>query len=121
MKNTLIALATLATSTLASATSSFDVEVTGSGDPIIFIPGLSCDGSVWSESVERYSPTHQCHVLSIKGFGANNNGSIDSAFLETVKADLATYIQEAGLTQPTIVGHSLGGFVALDLAQGTPA
>ena len=33
----------------------FLVHVEGKGRPMILIPGLTCDGTVWSQTVERYT------------------------------------------------------------------
>jgi pimeloyl-ACP methyl ester carboxylesterase len=97
----------------------FDVKVVGSGPPMILIPGLSCDGSVWDATVAHYQATHQLHVLTLAGFGGAR-GPIAEPFLATVRADLARYIREQKLDHPIIVGHSLGGFLAFWLAASEP-
>ncbi|MBK1876917.1 alpha/beta fold hydrolase [Pelagicoccus mobilis] len=113
-------LLSLTIASIASADRSFQVEVTGSGRPIIFIPGLACDGSVWNEAVSQYSGSNECHVLSIAGFAKTAPLADTSNFLETVKSDLAAYIREQNLNSAIIVGHSLGGFLALSLASEQP-
>lgn len=116
----LITLLTLAANAIASP-NSFEAKVTGSGPAIILIPGLACDGSVWDETVARYAGTHQCHVLTLAGFGSSKQPPLHSdAFLKTIEADLANYITENHLKSPVIVGHSLGGFLALRLAIDHP-
>lgn len=110
----LITLLTIASSAFAS--SSFTVKVTGSGTQILFIPGLTCDGSVWDETIARYSKTNQCHVFSLAGFAGLSPAENNGAFLKTVEADLVSYLSENSISEPTIVGHSLGGFLALQLA-----
>jgi N-formylmaleamate deformylase len=45
---------------------------------------------------------------------------IEAPFLETVRKDLAVYIRKNKLDKPVIVGHSLGGFMALWLAAREP-
>jgi len=35
---------------------------------MILIPGLSCPGDVWDETVAHYKDRYQMHVLSLAGF-----------------------------------------------------
>jgi pimeloyl-ACP methyl ester carboxylesterase len=97
---------------------SFKVEVYGRGEPMILIPGLSSSGEVWASTVERYKANYECHVLTLAGFAGQP--AVKAPFLEKVRNDLAAYIREKKLKKPTIVGHSLGGFMALWLASAEP-
>jgi pimeloyl-ACP methyl ester carboxylesterase len=103
----------------ASAKPSFVVKVTGKGTPIILIPGLSCSGAVWDGTVAHLKDHYECHVLTLAGFAGQPR--IPAPFLETVRNDLATYIRDQKLDHPVIIGHSLGGFLALWLASHDPA
>lgn len=97
---------------------SFKVEVTGRGNPMILIPGLTSSGKVWASTVERYKANYECHVLTLAGFAGQP--AVKAPFLEKVRIDLVAYIREKKLKKPTIVGHSLGGFMALWLASVEP-
>src|SRR3954454_7320685 len=93
---------------------SFIVEVSGHGPAMILIPGLSCSGAVWNETVAHFKDHFECHVLTLAGFAAQPR--IEPPFLETVRHDLATYIHDHHFNHPVIIGHSLGGLLALSLA-----
>lgn len=95
---------------------SFEVEVSGAGEAIIFIPGLACDGSVWKEAVQRYKSNYECHVLSLAGFSDLPAVDFSAGFIESNTRELIEYIERNNLDSPTIVGHSLGGFIALNAA-----
>lgn len=97
---------------------SFKVEVTGRGEPMILIPGLSSSGEVWESTVAKYKANYECHVLTLAGFAGQP--AIKAPFLEKVRNDLAAYIREKKMKKPIIVGHSLGGFMALWLASVEP-
>ncbi len=98
--------------------SSFAVKITGKGQPVILIPGLSSSGAVWEGTVEHLKDRYQCHVLTLAGFAGQPR--IPAPFLETVRNDLAAYIRDQKLDHPIIIGHSLGGFLALWLAAHDP-
>ncbi len=116
MKSLFLLTLSLFIASSAFSASSFRADVTGTGQAIILIPGLTCDGSVWDETVARYKENYQCHVLSLAGFAGNPPSDATSPFLETAKDELVTYIEQQGLNKPIIVGHSLGGFLALQIA-----
>ena len=97
---------------------SFAVHVTGTGKPIILIPGLSSSGAVWDGTVAHLKEHYECHVLTLAGFAGRPR--IEAPFLETVRNDLAAYIRANKLDHPVIVGHSLGGFLALWLGSHDP-
>ena len=97
----------------------FRVEVTGKGEPMILIPGLSSSGDVWKSTVLHYQDHYQCHVLTLAGF-AGVPPLDDDAFLDHVKNDIIEYIKEKHLQKPVIIGHSLGGFLALWVSSTEP-
>jgi pimeloyl-ACP methyl ester carboxylesterase len=115
MKLLLLSL-TLTTGLLAQAP--FQVKVTGHGKPMILIPGLSSSGETWDTTVARYQDRFECHVLTVAGFVGLPR--VPAPMLDGVREGLAEYIRKNKLDKPVIVGHSLGGFVALDLAAKYP-
>lgn len=99
----------------------FTVRVVGKGRPVILIPGLTCPGAVWDETVARYQSRYQCHVLSLAGFGGVPAAASSSAsFLPAVRDQLLTYIKTQKLDRPAVIGHSLGGFMGLWLSTTQP-
>jgi pimeloyl-ACP methyl ester carboxylesterase len=94
----------------------FRVAVTGEGDPLILIPGLSCDGAVWAATVAVLSKNYTCHVLTLPGFAGVSPVNLDQGFLPKIEAQIIRYIQQKLTQKPIIVGHSLGGFLALSMA-----
>lgn len=98
--------------------SAFRVHITGQGSPMILIPGLSSSGDTWKGTVAHFGDHYKCYVLTLAGFAGVP--PIHGPFLSTVRGQLAAYIQANHLDKPIIVGHSLGGNVALDLAAHDP-
>jgi pimeloyl-ACP methyl ester carboxylesterase len=108
---------TLAAGLLAQAP--FQVKVMGHGQAMILIPGLSSSGETWETTVEHFKDRFECHVLTVAGFAGVPR--IPAPMLDRVRDGIADYIQQKKLDHPVIVGHSLGGFLALALASKYPS
>jgi pimeloyl-ACP methyl ester carboxylesterase len=96
----------------------FKVEVTGTGSPMILIPGLASGGNVWDRTVAHFKDRYQCHVLTLAGFAGQP--AIDGPFLEKVCDGIVKYIHDQKLNHPVIIGHSLGGMMAFWVAEKAP-
>src|SRR4051812_25987236 len=104
--------------TAAAAARPFQVRVEGAGPPMILIPGLTCDGSVWDQTVNHFKGRYQCHVLSLAGFAGVP--PVEGPFIPTMQQAILQYIRENRLQKPVIMGHSLGGHLALAVAVAAP-
>lgn len=97
---------------------SFRVRVVGRGRPLLLLAGLGCSDAVWDGTVARYAKNYQCHMVSLAGFAGN--APIAGLPLASARHELLAYIQQQRLHRPIVVGHSLGGFLALALAADAP-
>lgn len=98
----------------------FQVAVSGNphGAPVILIPGLASSGAVWDGTVARYCGARQCHVLTLAGFAGVP--PVAGPLLSAAENQLSAYIAAHKLERPVVIGHSLGGFLALKLAADHP-
>ncbi|MDI6624046.1 MAG: alpha/beta hydrolase [Brevundimonas sp.] len=97
------------------------VETRGDGPDLILIPGLASTSAVWSRTAARLSERRRLHLVSVRGFGELSAGAnADGAIMSAVAAEVRRYIAEARLTRPAIIGHSMGGQVALRVAADEP-
>jgi pimeloyl-ACP methyl ester carboxylesterase len=96
----------------------FGVRVTGHGPPMILIPGMASSADVWNTTVDHEQARFTCHVLELPGFAGRP--AIAAPILSTLRDALAGYIRNHHLDHPAIVGHSLGGLIALDVARSYP-
>jgi pimeloyl-ACP methyl ester carboxylesterase len=97
----------------------FDVKISGKGkSTIIFIPGFACSKDVWNETKKVFEKDYKCICLQMHGFAgvkadANPN-------LKHWVDEIARYIVFEKIKNPIIIGHSLGGIMALWLAADYP-
>jgi pimeloyl-ACP methyl ester carboxylesterase len=96
----------------------FSVEVAGEGPPMVLIPGLASSGEVWRSAVERYRDRYQVHVLTLAGFAGQ--APVAPPLLATARDEIVRYLEAEGLERPVVVGHSLGGLLALWVAATAP-
>lgn len=119
------ALLALGNVTLASAEApvrdyqGLGVEVIGSGRPLLMIPGLNSAADTWRETCVALQPDVQCHLLQLPGF-AGQAAIASDAFLDAMRERVLAYVDEQKLTAPVVIGHSLGGLLALKMALQSP-
>lgn len=97
---------------------SFRVSVTGQGQPILLIPGYSCSGDVWQETVAHLRTRYECHVLTLPGYAGVD--PIEQPILQTVRDQIIRYIRDKRLRKPILIGHSLGAFMSLWVGSTAP-
>ena len=105
-------------SRLAKASPDFAVKVTGHGPSVILIPGLMCGGGVWDSTVEHLKDRYTCYVLTLPGFAGQP--PIKAPILSKMRDEIESYVVDNKLAQPILIGHSLGGTLALWLASDQP-
>ena len=96
-------------------------KVIGKGQPVILIPGFTCDGTVWDGTIEAMGKGYQFHVMTLPGFAGNAPlENPEAGFFAQVQTMVLDYIDENKIKKPIIVGHSLGGFMAIKIAAENP-
>jgi pimeloyl-ACP methyl ester carboxylesterase len=104
--------------TEAYAPTSFVDQVDGRGRPILLIPGIGCPGTVWDDTVAHFAGAAETHVLTLAGFAGQ--APISGPINATARDEIARYIRDRKLDHPVVIGHSMGGFLALWLAVAEP-
>ena len=99
----------------------FSVEVRGSGPDVILVPGLGASRDVWRGTVAAM-PGYRYHIVQVAGFaGEPARGNARGKVVSGVADEIARYIAANGLKRPALVGHSMGGTVALMVGSRHPA
>ena len=92
------------------------VTVRGSGPDVLLIPGLASGSGVWAGAIAA-APGYRYHLVQVRGFAGlapDLNGS--GPLIAPLVGEIARYVAQAGLLKPAIVGHSMGGTLAMMLA-----
>jgi pimeloyl-ACP methyl ester carboxylesterase len=95
------------------------VEVIGEGRPLLMIPGLNSSAQVWRETCQALQPGVQCHILQLPGF-AGQAPVHEEHWLDAMRDRVLAYADHAKLKHPDVIGHSLGGFLGLELSLKAP-
>jgi pimeloyl-ACP methyl ester carboxylesterase len=102
----------------------FHVRVDGPEHPvgdIILIPGLTSSPEVWDGLTEQLKGRYRVHRVHVQGFaGAPAEDNASGPVAAPVAEDLARYIAEQRLDKPAVIGHSMGGTIAMMLAARHP-
>lgn len=97
----------------------FEVKKTGNGDQtLIFIPGFASSGDVWNDTTAKFEKDFTCYTLTMAGF-AGIKPQTDASFKDWEKG-IATYIKDNKIEKPILIGHSMGGGLALAIAADYP-
>ncbi len=97
------------------------VETRGQGPDVILIPGLASTSEVWRRTADRLDDHYRVHLVSLRGFGqipagANAQGTI----IGPVAGEIRRYVASQHMNRPAVVGHSMGGLIALRMAADAP-
>ena len=96
------------------------VEVIGSGPDVVLIPGLTAGSDIWRGTVAAV-PGYRYHLVQVSGFaGTPVRGNARGPVVAPLATDIARYIETKGLNRPAIVGHSMGGTLAMTIASIYP-
>ena len=96
----------------------FRVETIGKGKPILYFPGFTVPGSIWKETIENTNFKGKSYLFSYAGF--NGNEPIEMPWYGNVKKSIIKYIKDNNLNDLVIIGHSMGGNLAVDIASELP-
>jgi len=98
----------------------FSVEVVGRGPDVILIPGLTSGRDVWRGTAQAL-PGYRYHLIQVSGFAgepARGNGA--GPVVAPIAEEIARYIADRHLARPAIIGHSMGGTLAMMIAARHP-
>lgn len=95
----------------------FTVE--GKGETIVLLHGFLESSTIWKNVVSAFKETHQIIAIDLLGHGKTEKlGYIHS--METMAETVHAVLSELKVEKASIIGHSMGGYVALAFAEKFP-
>ena len=95
------------------------VEQEGEGDDVVFISGLADEGACWVDQVAGLKDRYRLTTFDNRGVGRSSTP--DGPFqIKDFAADTAALIDQLGIERAHVVGSSMGGAIAQELALAHP-
>jgi pimeloyl-ACP methyl ester carboxylesterase len=91
----------------------------GEGPAVIFIHGLGASWQSWLENIPEFSRDRRVVAMDLPGFGCSDLPEHDIS-IEHYADWTFRLLDELGIERGTIVGNSMGGFIAADMAIRQP-
>jgi pimeloyl-ACP methyl ester carboxylesterase len=93
----------------------------GEGPDVLFVHGWASSGRMWQAAMRALADRYRCWAVDLVGFGDSDKPANGWYALPNYTATLHQFAETVGLRQAHVVGHSMGGMIALDLAAAYPA
>lgn len=91
----------------------------GQGTPIVFLHGFLESSTIWDQIATHFSSSHTVITIDLPGF--NESGNVSPVHSMELMAQITSEILKVeNVEKATLVGHSMGGYVALALAEKYP-
>ena len=90
-------------------------ETAGAGPPVLFMHGYTSTIALWRDQVPVFSPHYRPICMDLRGHGESEGTGMDGYSLAALAGDALAVLDQEGVEQATIVGHSMGGMVAQEL------
>jgi pimeloyl-ACP methyl ester carboxylesterase len=85
------------------------------GTSLVLIPGLASGGWVWDDVVGRLKKDHVIYVITLAGFDGTT--PVQGKLLDLADDSLLELLRAQHLKRPVLIGHSLGGTLAIRFAE----
>ena len=86
----------------------------GKGDPLVILHGLFGMSDNWLTIAKQLSTSHHCYILDMRNHGRSPH-SRDLNYDDMVE-DIYEFLTDFGLRTVSLIGHSMGGMVAMKFA-----
>ena len=91
----------------------------GAGTPLVLLHGYPLDHTIWEPVLPLLENDFDLILPDLRGFGESEAPATEYGMADFA-ADLAGLLDRLGITKAAVVGHSMGGYVALAFARLYP-
>jgi pimeloyl-ACP methyl ester carboxylesterase len=98
------------------------IRSVGDGPAVVLIPGLGSPAAVWDDLAAKIGKDHRLILVQVNGFAGApaSAGAVDNLIPGAID-ELAGWLAANRVEKPAVIGHSMGGLMALELAAKHPA
>ena len=90
----------------------------GQGKPMIILHGLFGSSDNWLTQAKLFSPSYKVYTIDLRNHGQSPHS--DTFDYESMVSDLSEFLQDHSISDPVIIGHSMGGKTAMNFALTHP-
>jgi pimeloyl-ACP methyl ester carboxylesterase len=90
-------------------------EIQGTGPPVVLIQGVGVHGGAWAPQISALAPYYECLWFDNRGLGRSQPLGTRLT-LEQMAEDTLALMDAQGWASAHLVGHSMGGLIALHTA-----
>jgi 3-oxoadipate enol-lactonase len=95
------------------------LEIRGSGEGVLFLHGYPLHRAMWNPQLSALSDTHRIALLDLPGYGTAADAAVPDTMVGFGEAVRTAIVEKLG-GRTTVVAHSFGGYVALQLYADHP-
>jgi pimeloyl-ACP methyl ester carboxylesterase len=91
----------------------------GKGRPVLLIHGFPLNQTIWASFADELSKSFQVFTIDLPGFGESPLLKAPFSIVDVAESVLG-WMTEHNIEKPIVIGHSLGGYVALEMVNMKP-
>jgi pimeloyl-ACP methyl ester carboxylesterase len=91
-------------------------RLAGSGPDVLMVHGWASSSRMWQRLMNDLAVRYRCLALDLPGFGESDKPADNWFSMERFRAVVTQAADALGLSAPVVIGHSMGGTIALSLA-----
>lgn len=95
------------------------VETCGQGENLLLLPGLASGNWIWWQNIEAFSQNFHLIMPELRGSGRSDKPD-EFYSIDHFSQDIEIVLQALNIDQTHVLGVSMGGFVAQDIAVSRP-
>jgi len=91
----------------------------GKGTPLVLLHGFPLDHHIWDKVVPLLENNFDLIIPDLRGFGEST--TVETPYtMEDLASDIAGLLDQLGIKESAVAGHSMGGYIALAFARNYP-
>ena len=96
-------------------------RVLGQGPDVVFVHGWGSSSRMWQLMMDALAPRFRCWALDLAGFGDSQKPPSDWYSIPNYVSLVADFMAQMGIARAPVIGHSMGGMIAVTMAVERPA